>query len=166
MSDPNQTQPEQPASAENAPVYEDPKSDAREIANQTINAAGVYAAEQQAERPKPGMIGAGAGASPTPPRQPGDFVIVRGERSGIFFGQLGYSRGRECDLIGARRITFRHQVPGETVTNPILVTEPVTRVAIKDVCEIITCSRDDAEYLLIGRPITPGRAFAYGVGCY
>lgn len=75
-------------------------------------------------------------------------VIVRGDRSGVFFGQLSARNGREVGLSNCRRLWYwsgaasLHQLAAEGVKNPqeCKFTMPVSNIVILDAIEIIPCT--------------------------
>lgn len=75
-------------------------------------------------------------------------VIVRGDRSGVFFGTLLERNGREVKLANCRRLWYWdgaasiHQLAVEGVTNPenCKFTMKVKEIEILDAIEIIPCT--------------------------
>lgn len=78
----------------------------------------------------------------------GKKVIVRGDRSGVFFGTLADKDGKEVVLTNCRRLWYWSgaasisQLAAEGVTKPesCKFTVPVDEICITDVIEIIPCS--------------------------
>lgn len=77
-----------------------------------------------------------------------DYVIVRGDRSGVFAGNLKYESGREVTLTNVRRLWYwkgaasLSQLAMEGVTCPNECKFPciVTEIRIKDAIEVIPCT--------------------------
>ena len=77
-------------------------------------------------------------------------VIVRGSRSGVFFGELADRNGGEVELHNCRRLWFwsgaatLHQLAAEGVKDPSnsKFTMPVKSIVILDAIEIIPCTDD------------------------
>lgn len=75
-------------------------------------------------------------------------VIVRGDRSGVFFGTLVERNGREVKLANCRRLWYWdgaasiHQLAVDGVTNPngCKFTMFVDEIEILDIIEIIPCT--------------------------
>lgn len=75
-------------------------------------------------------------------------VIVRGDRSGVFFGTLKEKDGREVELENCRRIWYWDgaasisQLAAEGTVRPenCKFTVPVQSIIITDVIEIIPCT--------------------------
>ena len=75
-------------------------------------------------------------------------VIVRGDRSGVFFGTLVAKEGREVKLTNCRRIWYWDgaasisQLASEGTTKPnnCKFTVPVGEIVILDAIEIIPCT--------------------------
>lgn len=75
-------------------------------------------------------------------------VIVRGDRSGVFFGTLTAREGQEVKLENCRRLWYwdgaasisQLAVDGTTRPNACKFTVPVSEIIITDVIEIIPCT--------------------------
>ena len=86
----------------------------------------------------------------------GDYVIVRGDRSGVFFGQLEKREGREVTLRNVRRIWYWEgaasisQLAKEGVSKPENCKFPVAvyEIIVLDAIEIIPCTNKAVESLL------------------
>ena len=84
-------------------------------------------------------------------------MIIRGDRSGVFFGTLTEKNGREVKLTDCRRLWFwsgaasLSQLAVEGVKNPrdCKFTVTVPEIVILDAIEIIPCS-DDAIKVITG----------------
>ena len=80
----------------------------------------------------------------------GKKVIIRGDRSGVFYGILTSKDGREVELHDCRRLWYwsgaasLHQLANEGVKNPsgCKFTITIPNIVIMDVIEIIECSKD------------------------
>lgn len=78
----------------------------------------------------------------------GKKVIVRGDRSGVFYGTLAAKDGREVKLTNCRRIWYWDgaasisQLAAEGVTRPIncKFTVTVEEIIVMDAIEIIPCT--------------------------
>ena len=78
----------------------------------------------------------------------GKKVIIRGDRSGVFFGTLKEKEGREVKLTDCRRLWYwsgaasLSQLAVDGVTNPqnCKFTVTVSEIAILDAIEIIPCT--------------------------
>ena len=78
----------------------------------------------------------------------GKKVIVRGDRSGVFFGTLAERDGREVKLEKCRRLWYwdgaasisQLAVDGVTEPDNCKFTVTVNEIVILDAIEIITCS--------------------------
>lgn len=78
----------------------------------------------------------------------GSKVIVRGDRSGVFFGTLAGRNGREVELNNCRRLWYWEgaatisQIAAEGVKNPkeCKFTISVDNIVILDGIEIIRCT--------------------------
>lgn len=87
----------------------------------------------------------------------GKKVIIRGDRSGVFFGTLAAKAGQEVKLEDCRRIWYwdgaasLSQLAKEGVTNPkdCKFTVTVSEIIITDVIEIIPCA-DEAARIIEG----------------
>lgn len=90
-------------------------------------------------------------------------VIVRGDRSGVFFGELVERNGSEVKLANCRRLWYwdgaasisQLAVNGTTTPSECKFTVTVPEIEILDVIEIIPCS-DKAVNLL--------KVYRYGKG--
>ena len=77
-------------------------------------------------------------------------VIVRGDRSGIFFGTLVEKNGREVELKDCRRLWYwdgaatisQLAVDGTQRPNECKFTVSVNNIIILDAIEIIPCTED------------------------
>ena len=77
-------------------------------------------------------------------------VIVRGDRSGIFFGTLTAKEGKEVTLTNCRRLWYwdgaasisQLAVNGTTRPNNCKFTVTVEEILITDVIEIIPCTNE------------------------
>lgn len=75
-------------------------------------------------------------------------VIVRGDSSGVFFGELAGKNGQEVELTNCRRLWYwsgaasLHQLATEGVKHPqdCKFTMPVASITILDAIEIIPCT--------------------------
>ena len=75
-------------------------------------------------------------------------VIVRGDRSGVFFGTLASKDGREVELTNCRRLWYWDGAAsisqlaenGTTAPNSCKFTVTVDRIIILDAIEIILCT--------------------------
>ena len=80
----------------------------------------------------------------------GKKVIIRGDRSGVFYGILTSKDGREVELHDCRRLWYwsgaasLHQLANEGVKNPsdCKFTITIPSIVILDAIEIIECSKD------------------------
>lgn len=89
-----------------------------------------------------------------------NYVIVRGDRSGVFAGNLEKEDGREVTLKNVRRLWYwsgsasLSQLAVEGVKNPNSCKFPceVTEIRIKDVIEVIPCT-DQAQQSIKNVPI-------------
>ena len=78
----------------------------------------------------------------------GKKVIVRGDRSGVFFGTLSSKEGREVELTNCRRLWYwdgaasisQLAVDGTTNPDDCKFTITVESIVILDVIEIIPCT--------------------------
>ena len=78
----------------------------------------------------------------------GKKVIIRGDRSGVFFGTLEAKEGREVELSDCRRLWYWDgaasisQIATDGVTKPqnCKFTVTVPTIVIEDVIEIIPCT--------------------------
>lgn len=77
-------------------------------------------------------------------------VIVRGDRSGVFFGNLKERNGQEVTLTDCRRLWYWSgaasisQIAAEGVKNPgeCKFTMSVSKIIILDAIEIIPCTEE------------------------
>lgn len=75
-------------------------------------------------------------------------VIIRGDRSGVFFGTLESKEGREVELSNCRRLWYwdgaasisQIAVDGVSKPNNCNFTVTVPTILIEDVIEVIPCS--------------------------
>ena len=89
-----------------------------------------------------------------------DKVIVRGDRSGVFFGTLVKREGREVELKDCRRIWYwdgaasisQLAVDGTAEPDNCKFTVSVERIEILDAIEIIPCT-DKAIASIEGVPV-------------
>ena len=80
----------------------------------------------------------------------GKKVIIRGDRSGVFYGTLASKDGREVELHDCRRIWYwsgaasLHQLANEGVKYPLACKFTITipSIVIVDAIEIIPCSEE------------------------
>ena len=85
----------------------------------------------------------------------GKKVIIRGDRSGVFFGTLAEKNGREVKLTDCRRLWFwsgaasLSQLAVEGVKNPhnCKFTVTVSEIVILDAIEIIPCTDKAVEVI-------------------
>lgn len=85
----------------------------------------------------------------------GKKVIIRGDRSGVFFGELAEKNGQEVKLTNCRRLWFwsgaasLSQLAVEGVKNPndCKFTVVVPEIAILDAIEIIPCTDKAVEVI-------------------
>jgi hypothetical protein len=78
----------------------------------------------------------------------GKYVIVRGDRSGVFAGTLKAKEGREVELNDCRRIWYwdgaasisQLAVDGTSAAASCKFPVPVASIVITDVIEIIPCT--------------------------
>lgn len=79
----------------------------------------------------------------------GKKVIVRGDRSGVFFGTLAERKGREVKLTKCRRLWYwdgaasNFQLAAEGVTAPknCKFTVTIGEIEILDAIEVLTCTK-------------------------
>ncbi len=79
----------------------------------------------------------------------GKKVIVRGARSGIFFGTLTERNGREVKLINCRRLwywdgaasNFQLAAEGVTVPQRCKFTITINEIEILDAIEVLPCTK-------------------------
>ena len=80
----------------------------------------------------------------------GKYVIVRGDRSGVFAGTLKAKEGREVELTDCRRIWYwdgaasisQLAVDGTSAAASCKFPAPVASIVITDVIEIIPCTKE------------------------
>ncbi|MDE6802870.1 MAG: hypothetical protein K2J07_03905 [Muribaculaceae bacterium] len=85
----------------------------------------------------------------------GKKVIIRGDRSGVFFGTLAEKNGREVKLTDCRRLWYwsgaasLSQLATDGVKNPdaCKFTVTVSEIAILDAIEIIPCTDKAAQVI-------------------
>ena len=78
------------------------------------------------------------------------YVIVRGDRSGVFFGQLASRNGQEVELRNVRKLWYWsgaaavEQIAVEGVKNPdeCKFTVTVDSIVITDAIQIIPCTEE------------------------
>ena len=78
----------------------------------------------------------------------GKKVIIRGDRSGVFFGTLANKEGREVELTNCRRLWYwegaasisQIAIDGTTAPDKCKFTVTVDEIIIMDAVEIIPCS--------------------------
>lgn len=83
----------------------------------------------------------------------GKKVIIRGDRSGVFFGTLTSKSGQEVELSNCRRLWFwdgaasisQLAVTGPKVPENCKFTISVERIVILDAIEIIECTQEAIE---------------------
>ena len=77
-----------------------------------------------------------------------NYYIIRGDRSGVFFGRLGERHGQEVEILDCRRLWFwagaasLSQLASEGVKDPrrCKFTVTVPQLTVLDAIEIIPCS--------------------------
>ena len=85
-----------------------------------------------------------------------NYVIVRGDRSGVFFGELKERSGQEVELLNARKLWFWsgaaavEQIAKDGVKNSgaCKFTVSVDSMIITDAIQIIPCTNDAAENIM------------------
>ncbi len=83
----------------------------------------------------------------------GKKVIVRGDRSGVFYGTLAEKNGQEVELNNCRRLWYWSgaasisQLAAEGVKNPedCKFTMAVDEIVITDIIEIVPCTAEAIE---------------------
>ena len=83
------------------------------------------------------------------------FVLVRGNRSGIYFGYLKEQKGQECILLDARNAWYwsgaasHLQMAVNGVSNPdnCKFTKPVREIKLTDVISITQCTKEAQDNL-------------------
>ena len=78
----------------------------------------------------------------------GKFVIIRGDRSGVFAGTLAAREGQEVQLTDCRRIWYwagaasisQLAIDGTIAPNKCKFPAPVAEITILDTSEIIPCT--------------------------
>lgn len=76
------------------------------------------------------------------------YYIVRGDRSGVFFGKINYRHGQEVQMDDARCIWYwdgaasimELSLSGTKKPNNCKFTVPVEEITITDAIEIISCT--------------------------
>ena len=84
----------------------------------------------------------------TPTTAPGRHVIVRGDRSGVFFGRLVSETGQTVELSDCRHVwywsgaanTAEMALKGVSKPNECKIVAPVARLRVLDAIEIIDCT--------------------------
>ena len=84
------------------------------------------------------------------------WYIIRGDRSGVFFGKIGRRDGREVEILDCRRLWFwsgaasLSQLAAEGVKNPdnCKFTVTVPSLTVLDAIELIPCSAAAAENIM------------------
>lgn len=79
----------------------------------------------------------------------GKAVVVRGDRSGVFFGTLAECNGREVKLTNVRRLWYwagaasDFQLAAEGVTEPnnCKFTMAISEIVLLDAIEILPCTK-------------------------
>ncbi len=79
-----------------------------------------------------------------------NMVIIRGDKSGVFFGELKKEEGKEVTLLNARRLWYwsgsasLSQLAMEGVKNKSSCKFPIAvkEIRIKDVIEVIPCTQE------------------------
>lgn len=85
-----------------------------------------------------------------------NYVIVRGDRSGVFFGVLKERSGQEVELLNARKLWFWsgaaavEQIAKDGVKNPdaCKFTVSVDSMIITDAIQILPCTSGAAENIM------------------
>ena len=88
----------------------------------------------------------------------GKYVIVRGDRSGVFAGTLKAKEGREVELTDCRRIWYwdgaasisQLAVDGTSAADSCKFPVPVASIVITEVIEIIPCTEKAATSIRAG----------------
>ena len=81
------------------------------------------------------------------------YYIIRGDRSGVFFGKLGSRNGQEVEIVEARRLWYwsgaasLSQLAAEGVKDPrnCKFTVTVPQIVILDAIELIPCAKEAVE---------------------
>lgn len=81
------------------------------------------------------------------------YHIIRGDRSGVFFGKIGERNGREVEILDCRRLWFwsgaasLSQLAAEGIKRPsdCKFTVTVPSLTVLDAIEVIPCSAAAAE---------------------
>lgn len=74
------------------------------------------------------------------------YVVVRTYSAGVHVGELAERRGREVDLVNARRIwswkgaRTLHELATNGIAKGSKVSVPVGEIALTEAIEVITCS--------------------------
>lgn len=84
------------------------------------------------------------------------YYIIRGDRSGVFFGKIAERSGREVEIRECRRLWFwsgaasLSQLANEGVKNPrgCKFTVTVPSLTVLDAIEVIPCSAAAAENIM------------------
>ena len=85
-----------------------------------------------------------------------NYVIVRGDHSGVFFGELKERSGQEVELRNARKLWYWdgaaavEQIAKDGVKNPdaCKFTVSVESMIITDAIQILPCTNDAAENIM------------------
>ena len=85
-----------------------------------------------------------------------NYVIVRGDHSGVFFGELKERSGQEVELRNARKLWFWsgaaavEQIAKDGVKNPsgCKFTVSVDSMIITDAIQVIPCTKSAAENIM------------------
>ncbi len=85
-----------------------------------------------------------------------NYVIVRGDRSGVFFGELKERSGQEVELRNARKLWYWdgacavEQLARDGVSRPrnCKFTVTVEEMTITDAIQLIPCTNDAAENIM------------------
>ena len=85
-----------------------------------------------------------------------NYVIVRGNHSGVFFGELKERSGQEVELLNARKLWYWdgaaavEQIAKDGVKNPnaCKFTVSVESMIITDAIQILPCTNDAAENIM------------------
>ncbi len=84
-----------------------------------------------------------------PTKEGKPFVIIRGDRSGVFFGWLEFQEGKEAILLDARCAWYwsgaasvmQMSVDGVSNPNSCKFTVPVNKLKITDVIQVLECTQ-------------------------
>lgn len=85
-----------------------------------------------------------------------NYVIVRGDRSGVFFGELKERTGQEVELLNARKLWYWdgaaavEQIAKDGVARPgnCKFTVTVEEITITDAIQILPCTNVAAENIM------------------